>query len=118
MNPSRTLKTLMVLIIAYLFLLTLLFVIRPVITPVTADVPEPEVKQGRYTIFQYAQNGWTNRLYVTEYYIEDRIIYYKSREHQGEYMEVPFDDCLPAPDWIEDIDELMDYGWWEPGGYE
>lgn len=117
MNPSRTMKTLMAIIVAYLILLTW-FMNQPVVTPVAAEVPEPEVKQGQYTIFQYTKCGWTNRLYVTEYYIEDRIIYYKSREHQGEYMEVPFDDCLIVPEYIEVVDDLMNYGFWEPGGYE
>lgn len=118
MNPSRTLKTLMILIIAYLFLLTWVFVIQPIVPTTAAEIPEPEIKQGKYTIFQYTQSGWTNRLYVTEYYIEDRIIHYKDREHQEEYMELPFEDCLPKQGWIEDADKLMDYGWWEPSGYD
>lgn len=118
MNPTRTLKILMGLVIVHLIILTWFFIFQPAVTPVAAEVPEPEVKQGKYTIFQYTQNGWANRLYVTEYYIKDRIIYYKSREHQGEYMEAPFDNCLPVPDWIESTDELMNYGYWEPGYYE
>lgn len=118
MNPSKTFKTLITLIIAYMLFLTWFIVIQPVVPAAAAEVPEPEIKQGQYTIFHYTQSGWINRLYATEYYIKDRIIYYKDREHQGEYMEIPFEDCLPKPGWIEAVDELMDYGWWEPGGYE
>lgn len=118
MNLKRTFRTLMVLIIIYSVFVTGLLLKPAAVTPVAAEVPEPEVKQGQYTIFQYTKCGWTNRLYVTEYYIEDRIFYYRSREHQGEYIEVPFDDCLIVPVWIENIDDLMNYGYWEPGGYE
>jgi len=46
------------------------------------------------------------------------LISYKTWEHQGEYTEVPFDDCLPAPGWIETVDELMNYGFWEPEEYK
>lgn len=73
----------------------------------------PQLWKGKYTIFQYTRNGWTNRLYVTEYYIEDHTIYYKAREHQGEFLPVEFDGTLPAPGWIEDTEKLMDYGFWK-----
>lgn len=73
------------------------------------------VWKGEYTIFNYTQNGWTNRLYVTEFYIEDDTIYYKLRDHK-EYLPVKFDNCLPAVGWVEEIDKLMKYGFWQPGG--
>jgi hypothetical protein len=28
-------------------------------------------------------------------------------------LEMPFEDCLIAPEWIEENDELMNYGFWE-----
>lgn len=84
------------------------------VVPTVEEIPIPEVKHGQYTIFHYTKGGWVNRLYVTEYYITDHIIFYKDREHQDEYLEVLLDDCLPQPGWIEDADELMDYGYWEP----
>lgn len=91
---------------------------QPVVVPVEAEIPGPEVKQGRYTIFQYTQIGWTNRVYITEYFIEDNIIHYKEREHQDEYIEMPFEDCLIEPKWVEENEELMDFGFWEYSGEE
>ncbi|MGE5631730.1 MAG: hypothetical protein ACM3TR_11610 [Caulobacteraceae bacterium] len=113
---NKTFKILMVLIFAYLLLLTWLFVLKPpAIVPAAAAIPDPEVKQGNYTIFHYTNAGWTNKLYITDYYIKDGILYYKLRESQGGFLPVEFEDCLIVPDWIETIDELMNYGFWEPG---
>lgn len=86
---------------------------QPAVTPVAAEVPGADVKQGQYTIFQYTKTGWTNRLYVTEYFVKDKMILYKSRERQGEYLEIPFEDCLLVPEWIENNEDLMNYGFWE-----
>lgn len=80
----------------------------------TPAAEQPHVWKGEYTIFQYTQHGWANRLYVTEYYIKDGIIYYKSREHQSEYLPVQFDNTLTVPKWIEAPDELVEYGFWQP----
>lgn len=86
----------------------------PVVAPTVTAVPTPDVKHGQYTIFHYTKSGWVTRLYVTDYYITtDHIVYYKSREHQDEFQEVLLDDCLPVPGWIENTDELMNYGFWE-----
>ena len=52
---------------------------QPAVTPVAAEVPTQDIKTGQYTIFQYTRSGWVNREYVTDYYIEDGIIYYKDR---------------------------------------
>jgi hypothetical protein len=119
MNPNRTFKTLMVLILIYALIVTGVVIKPPAVTPVTAaaEIPEPEVKQGKYTIFQYTEVGWTNRLYATEFYIEDDKIFYKSREH-ADYLPIALENCLIVPEWIENVDELMNYGFWEPGGYE
>lgn len=86
---------------------------QPVVVPMADEIPEPEVKQGQYTIFQYTEVGWTNRLYITEFYIEDDKIFYKLREYD-EYLPTALENCLIAPEWIEDINELMNYGFWEP----
>lgn len=74
--------------------------------------------KGEYTIFYYTQNGWTNRLYVTEFYIENDIVFYKLRELDYEtlYLPVKFDDCLVVKGWIEDINELINYGFWRLDG--
>jgi hypothetical protein len=115
MNPSKTLKTLMVLLFIYMLLLSW-FVFKPVaVTPVTAEIPGPEVKVGNYTIFQYTSVGWANKLYITEYYIKDGVIYYRLRDNQSDYLPVDLENCLIVPEWIENIDELMDYGFWIPG---
>lgn len=76
------------------------------------------VYKGEYTIFYYTQNGWTNRLYVTEFYIENDIVFYKLRELDYEtlYLPVKFDDCLVVKGWIEDINELINYGFWRLDG--
>lgn len=113
MNPGKTLRIMMIILFAYMLLLTWFILKPPAVAPTVADIPTLEIKQGKYTIFNYTQNGWTNRLYVTEYYIEDRIIYYKPREHEGGYLEVTLENCLTVPGWIEDTDLLMDYGYWE-----
>ncbi|HWQ30064.1 MAG TPA: hypothetical protein VN549_03650 [Negativicutes bacterium] len=79
----------------------------------TAKIPEPEVKTGNYTIFQYCQNGWTNHLYAVSYFEKDHHVYAELREYQGEY--IPVDgQTLIIPEYIEDVNELMDYGFWEP----
>ena len=88
-----------------------------VVLPEKLQVPGPEVKQGKYTIFQYCQNGWTNHLYATAYYENDKKIYAELREYPGEF--IPIDgQTLPIPEWIETPEELMEYGFWEQGGYE
>lgn len=79
----------------------------------TSKIPETEVKTGNYTIFQYCQNGWTNHLYAVSYFEKDHHVYAELREYQGEY--VPVDgQVLIIPEYIEDVNELMDYGFWEP----
>lgn len=87
--------------------------VAEVVLPDTTKIPSSEVKYGKYTIFQYCQNGWTNHLYATAYYENDKKIYAELREYPGEF--IPIDgQTLPIPEWIEDTDGLMNYGFWEP----
>jgi hypothetical protein len=110
---KKVLIAILVLVLIYASGATGYILKQPAVTPVAAEVPDPEVKQGQYTIFQYTKTGWTNRLYVTEYFIKDKMIFYKPREHQEEYLEMPFEDCLLVPEWIEENEDLMNYGFWE-----
>jgi hypothetical protein len=81
---------------------------------IKAATTEKQVWKGEYTIFQYTQNGWSNHMYVTEFYKEDGYLFYKLKDHQEEYMFIKAEEFLPVPGWIESTDELMKYGFWEP----
>lgn len=76
--------------------------------------PERQIWQGEYTIFQYTQNGWSNHFFVTEFYEEDGYLFYRLKDHPEEYMLIRAEEFLAVPGWVEDVDELMKYGFWEP----
>jgi hypothetical protein len=75
---------------------------------------QPYLWLGHYTIFQYTQNGWSNHMYVTEFYKQDGFLYYRLKDYPDEYMFIKAEGFLPVPGWVEDPNELMKYGFWEP----
>ncbi|HWQ29476.1 MAG TPA: hypothetical protein VN549_00685 [Negativicutes bacterium] len=115
-SPRKTLTIMMILIFVYMVVLSVFLFRQPAKVVESEKQTEiPVVKTGQYTIFQYTTTGWCNPRYATEYYIQDRIIYYKLRENKGEYLELSLEGCLIENGWIEGAEELSEYGHWSIG---
>jgi hypothetical protein len=114
MNKKYRWLVLVAILITLLFVFNNSFIKQEAADNVSVQEPERQVWEGQYTIFQYTQNGWSNHMYVTEFYIEDDFLYYKLKDYPDEYMFIRAEEFLPVPGWIEEPEELMKYGFWEP----
>lgn len=70
------------------------------ITPVT---------RGAYTLFQYTNVGWTNVEYLTEYYIKDQLLYYRTKDGKKNFCDT--NSFAMVEGWIEE-QEKIDYGFY------
>jgi hypothetical protein len=73
-------------------------------------VEAPKIVFGKYTLIHYPNGGWTNAIYITEYYKIGQDLYYKEK---GSLVFKPiwFPSILPVDGWIEG-EQLADYGCW------
>jgi len=72
----------------------------------------PEIVTGEYTIIHYPDGGWINSIYITDYYLVGRDLYYKEK-NSTEYKIIWFPNIIFADGWLESK-ELVDYGYWIP----
>jgi hypothetical protein len=66
--------------------------------------------KGEYTLIHYPNGGWTNAIYVTEYYLEGNLTWFMEKGSK-EFIPVWTSLTLPVKGWLTD-EQLIGYGVW------
>jgi hypothetical protein len=72
----------------------------------------PKIIFGKYTLIHYPNGGWTNAIYITEYYKIGQDLYYKEKGSTV-FKPIWFPSVLPVDGWVAEA-QLDDYGYWIP----
>ncbi|MEA4960372.1 hypothetical protein [Lutispora sp.] len=109
---SRDKKILFCLVICIAILLTALGLQAIKIEEIeAADIEDDAapITRGAFTLFQYTAVGWTNCEYLTEYYIKDGLLYYKTKEGLKNFSDMSSFKMVEG--WIEG-ESKINYGFY------
>ncbi|MDF2889767.1 MAG: hypothetical protein K0R80_134 [Clostridia bacterium] len=105
---------LMMVIVAMLFVIAILLMQNENLELQAVNEEEqveaPKIVFGKYTLIHYPNSGWTNAIYITEYYKIGQDLYYKEKGSTV-FKPIWFPNILPVDGWIEE-EQLADYGYW------